>query len=37
MREGNLEAPTRHAIDWKNPDFYDEGKALAEIDRKSVV
>ncbi len=33
MREGNLEAPTRHAIDWKNPDFYDEGKALAEMER----
>jgi hypothetical protein len=24
MREGNLEAPTRHPLDWKNPDFYDE-------------
>jgi hypothetical protein len=23
-REGNLEAPTRHAVDWKNPDFYDQ-------------
>src|SRR5690349_18263149 len=23
MREGNLEAPTRHPIDWKNPLFYD--------------
>jgi len=33
MREGNLEAPTRHPIDWKNPDFYDEGKALAEMER----
>ena len=33
MREGNLQAPTRHAIDWKNPDFYDEGKALAEMER----
>ncbi|MCU0769361.1 MAG: Fe-S oxidoreductase, partial [Burkholderiaceae bacterium] len=33
MREGNLEAPTRHAIDWKNPDFYDEGKAFAEMER----
>ena len=33
MREGNLEAPTRHAIDWKNADFYDEGKALAEMER----
>ncbi len=33
MREGNLEAPTRHAIDWKSPDFYDEGKTLAEMER----
>ena len=23
MREGSLEAPTRHPIDWNNPDFYD--------------
>ena len=28
MREGNLEAPTRHPIDWKNPEFYDEAKTL---------
>lgn len=33
MREGNLEAPTRHAIDWKNPDFHDEARALAEMER----
>jgi glycerol-3-phosphate dehydrogenase subunit C len=33
MREGNLEAPTRHPIDWKNPDFFDEGQALAEMER----
>jgi glycerol-3-phosphate dehydrogenase subunit C len=33
MREGNLEAPTRHPIDWKNPDFYDEAKCLAEMER----
>ena len=33
MREGNLEAPTRHAIDWKNPDFYDLDKAQAEMER----
>ena len=32
-REGNLEAPTRHPVDWKNPDFYDEGKAFAEMER----
>jgi glycerol-3-phosphate dehydrogenase subunit C len=33
MREGNLQAPTRHPLDWKNPDFYDQTKALAEMER----
>jgi Fe-S oxidoreductase len=33
MREGSLEAPTRHPIDWKNPDFYDEEKLLDEMER----
>jgi Fe-S oxidoreductase len=33
MREGSLEAPTRHPLDWKNPDFYDEEKLLAELER----
>jgi hypothetical protein len=28
-REGNLEAPTRHPLDWKNPDFYDEARCSA--------
>lgn len=32
-REGNLEAPTRHPLDWKNPDFYDEEKCFAELER----
>jgi len=32
-REGSLEAPTRHPLDWKSPDFYDEAKALAEMER----
>jgi len=32
-REGSLEAPTRHPIDWKNPDYYDEEKVLAEMER----
>ena len=26
--EGGLEKPTRHVIDWKNPDFLNEEKAL---------
>ena len=33
MREGNLEAPTRHPIDWKSPDFYDEASAFKEMER----
>jgi len=33
MREGSLQAPTRHAIDWQNPDFYDEEKLDAELRR----
>ena len=33
MREGNLEAPTRHPIDWKSPEFHDEGAAFKEMER----
>jgi len=32
-REGSLEAPTRHPLDWKNPDFYDETKLEKELER----
>jgi len=32
-REGNLEAPTRHPIDWKSPEYYDEEKCLHEMER----
>jgi Fe-S oxidoreductase len=32
-REGNLEAPTRHTIDWKNPEYYDETSLFAELER----
>jgi Fe-S oxidoreductase len=32
-REGSLEAPTRHPLDWKNPDFYDEDKLNHELER----
>jgi len=32
-REGSLEAPTRHAVAWRSPDFYDEGKLNAELHR----
>ncbi len=33
IREGSLEAPTRHALDWQAPDFYDEEKVHAELHR----
>ena len=32
-REGNLEAPTRHPVDWKNPQFYDKDACLTETER----
>jgi Fe-S oxidoreductase len=32
-REGSLEAPTRHPIDWKNPAFYDEAALDKELTR----
>ena len=33
MREGSLEAPTRHVIDWQSPDFHDEAKLDTEMRR----
>src|SRR5689334_23866051 len=33
FREGSLEAPTRHALDWKNPEFYDQAALDAELER----
>jgi glycerol-3-phosphate dehydrogenase subunit C len=33
MREGSLEAPTRHALAWKNPEFWDQAKAEKELER----
>src|SRR5260370_40749931 len=33
MREGSLEAPTRHPLDWRNPAFYDPAAAGAELER----
>ena len=32
-REGNLEAPTRHPLDWQNPDFYNEESLFHEMER----
>ncbi len=33
IREGSLEAPTRHPLDWRSPDFHDEDKLFAELHR----
>ena len=33
MREGSLDAPTRHPIAWQDPDFYDAEKIDAELRR----
>jgi glycerol-3-phosphate dehydrogenase subunit C len=33
MREGSLEAPTRHPLAWKSPDFWDQAKAEKELER----
>jgi len=32
-KEGNLEAPTRHPIDWKGPDYYNEESTFKELER----
>jgi glycerol-3-phosphate dehydrogenase subunit C len=33
MREGSLEAPVRHPLDWTSLDFHDEAKLEAELRR----
>ncbi len=32
-REGSLEAPTRHPLNWRDPDFYDETSLFKELER----
>ena len=32
-REGSLEAPTRHPLDWHNPAFYDHAALDKELER----
>lgn len=32
-REGSLEAPTRHPVDWRSDEFYDETALFAELER----
>jgi glycerol-3-phosphate dehydrogenase subunit C len=33
IREGNLQAPTRHPIEWRSPEFYDEEALHEEQER----
>jgi len=33
IREGSLQAPTRHALDWQQPGFHDEAALHAEMER----
>jgi len=33
MREGSLEAPTRHPLNWKGEDFFNEENLFNELDR----
>ena len=33
IKEGNLEAPTRHALDWKSPDFINPDSLNLEMER----
>ena len=32
-REGSLEAPTRHSIDWQSDEFYNEASLMTELER----
>ena len=32
-REGSLEAPTRHPLEWRDPEFYDEAALHKEMER----
>jgi len=32
-REGSLEAPTRHALNWQDAEFYNEASLFQELER----
>ena len=32
-REGSLEAPTRHPVNWRDPEYYNEEKLYKELER----
>lgn len=33
QREGSLEAPTRHPVEWKDPEYYNEASLIKEMTR----
>ncbi|MDH3509894.1 MAG: heterodisulfide reductase-related iron-sulfur binding cluster [Gammaproteobacteria bacterium] len=33
MREGSLEAPTRHPVDWQSDEYFDESALFQELER----
>ncbi|OOG23124.1 Fe-S oxidoreductase [Thioalkalivibrio denitrificans] len=33
QREGSLEAPTRHPLNWRDPEFYNEDSLMQELER----
>ena len=33
IKEGSLDAPTRHPIEWRKPEFYDQASIDAELER----
>ena len=33
LREGSLEAPTRHPLDWQSEDFYNQASLFTELER----
>jgi len=33
VTEGSLQAPTRHPVEWKGPDYYDEPSLFRELER----
>ncbi len=33
IREGSLEAPTRHAIHWRSPSYHDEAECFKDLER----
>ena len=37
IREGSLQAPSRHPLDWRSPEFVDEQALEKELERRALV